>query len=728
MQIITLNGLWDYIKDPNDEGDALEYFSPAFKIKKLKKMQVPSNWEIAGLKNFCGTVWFIKDFSFDPSNQEKDILLQFKAVDYFAKVWLNGEYIGSHEGYFQPFEFDITNKIKKDFSNYLAVKVEAPFEPAGKNGWPYKKKLIKGIFSHHDVRPGSWSIKYGQSHGTGGIWNDVSLIICSKIRISGIKITPILSDNFKKTELEIESFIENTSQEEKSCLLEFEIFNWGKGLEFCGHEKISPAQKLKTEVRVLKGINIYTFKTEIKEPLLWWPWDHGKQDLYLVRASIKEKNGLEISHAEQRFGIRDIKLGDKKSWIINGRKIFIRGSNIIPEEYLSKYSIERIKQDVKLIKSANLNAVRVHAHINRKELYDEFDEAGILVWQDFPLQWEYSDDQEFIGQAVIQIKNMVCLLHNNPSIVLWCCHNEPIKSGKEIDPALYNAVQEEDKTRIIIQSSSIDEHPYPGWYWGDYKYFISAPGSPFPTEFGAQALSNVETLKKIFSKSDLWPPNWIKWAFHDFQYDQTFFIAGVEMGKNINEFVSNSQNYQAELIQFSISCYRHRKASDVTGLFHFLMLEPWPAISYSILDYFRKPKAGFFALKKAMQPIIIIPFLSRKKFGARNKIEGQFWLVNDYFKDFQGAMALISFKKKNTIMYKFEKISIDIEKDSCKDISNIVYSTTKGLRIPDRLRAGRYNFSIEIFDKEGNILSSNSLDIAICKTPKGIESFNADLL
>ncbi len=157
---ISLNGLWSIIKDP---GEKLTIEKIKFKFdKNLTVINVPSNWEKQGLHNFNGSVWFIKKIPSrlnsvlknNPS-EEKDnlVTLCFDGVDYFADVWFNWNFVGHHEGYFQPFNFDITELVNYDKENIIAIKVTSPMEEPGKV-WPHRKKLIKGIFNHHDCRPG----------------------------------------------------------------------------------------------------------------------------------------------------------------------------------------------------------------------------------------------------------------------------------------------------------------------------------------------------------------------------------------------------------------------------------------------------------------------------------------------------------------------------------------------------------------------------------------------
>jgi len=717
MKTVSLNGRWQYVLDPKESGEKSRYFDDPKKFKNAKAIKIPSNWQVAGIDDYSGTVWFKKDFGRVAPAADEDAILRFSGADYFAKVWLNGKLLGGHEGYFQPFEFDVTEHLRD--RNCLIVKVSSPAEPAGKNAWPHRKRLIKGVFGHHDVRPGSWHGKLGQSKGTGGIWNSVSIEVCKKARLSGMKISPKLRDDHGSAELNIELLAENTGSSAKNALAVVEISGPdGK-----------TADMFKSPLEIRTGINAFDVKTSLSLPLLWWPREMGDQNLYEARAVLFDAaTGEKLSETGCRFGIRDIRIGENKAWIINGKRIFVRGSNIIPEEYLSTYTPDRIKKDVELIKESNCNAVRVHAHVNRKELYDALDEAGIMVWQDFALQWEYVDTPEFINEAVRQIRDMVNLLHNNPSVVVWCCHNEPVAKAAKLDDMLYKAASEEDSTRVIFKSSDFYEHPYPGWFWGHYRYFLSLVGKPFPSEFGAQALPGEATLKKMFSKKDLWPPNWIKWAYRDFVYEQTFHIAGVKQGKTLKDFIENSQNYQSDLIKFAVETYRQHKWSQITGLFHFMLLEPWPAISYSVTDYLRNRKKGFLTLKKSFQPLAVLASLQRRTYGLGRKIEGQFWIVNDFHYGFKNAKVVFSIRRKSRVLHRFPPVKTDVPCDCCKELTNEVYSYTKGLEIPLKLRTGPAELVAEVFDSKGKSVSSNSEEINLVKIPKGTELFNAEFL
>jgi beta-mannosidase len=203
---------------------------------------------------------------------------------------------------------------------------------------------------------------------------------------------------------------------------------------------------------------------------------------------------------------------------------------------------------------------------------------------------------------------------------------------------------QEDSSRPVRPTSVFAEHHYQGWYSGDYHNYLATPGGPIISELGAQALPSLEETHQMFG--DTWPPDWQKMAYHDFQYEQTFHVAKVEMGSNWAEFVANSQKYQADLIKFAIEHYRRAKYKKVGSFFHFLFGDCWPSVTWSVVSYDRKPKPGYFALQRAYQPVLVGADLEKtvwskgKNLPADAANEGAsalVWIVNDLHQGLEGV-------------------------------------------------------------------------------------------
>jgi beta-mannosidase len=166
---ISLAGEWEFASDRMQPDNAN---LPTVSDQNWRSIQVPSNWFLQG-QDVSGVAWYRRHFQLDRSLKGKVVQLVFEGVDYTGDVWLNGHYLGFHEGYFQPFRFVVSDQLKYGSDNVLVVKVNSPIEQPGKV-WSLHKRIIKGVLNHHDTRPGgAWSVR-GQEQNTGGIWAPVS--------------------------------------------------------------------------------------------------------------------------------------------------------------------------------------------------------------------------------------------------------------------------------------------------------------------------------------------------------------------------------------------------------------------------------------------------------------------------------------------------------------------------------------------------------------------------
>ena len=135
-------------------------------------------------------------------------------------------------------------------------------------------------------------------------------------------------------------------------------------------------------------------EVKLDKPALWWSWDYGKPNLYTLDAALAGKGPGAPAALDEKtvaFGVRSIARDDQ--WVVrlNGQRIYARGSNYISTQWLSQADRAFYEKEIKLALGANLKSLRVHAHLERPEFYEVADEMGVMIWQDFPLQWGYTD-------------------------------------------------------------------------------------------------------------------------------------------------------------------------------------------------------------------------------------------------------------------------------------------------------------------------------------------------
>lgn len=784
--IHSLAGNWRYSTD-----DKSDFALPGFDDSAWANMSIPRNWFLGGLDHH-GVVWFRYGFEYTPSTEHPYETLHFDGVDYFCDVYLNGQHLGRHTGYFDPFAFDVTETLKPG-KNVLAVRVDSPYETPGLDGWHMRKKLIKGVLNHHDMRPGGGWNTMGQAYNTGGIWNRVFLESHAAVTIE----TVLLQAQFEteSTCLRAEIRVQNRASKLNTGLRLSCVPDNFKGAGF----------NIEATLDIPGGESVH--QVEIKTPgaMRWQPWDRGFPHLYKVSINVANSDYTTL------FGFRTVCVDEKYNWSINGERYFVRGSNYLASQWLAELLLPEIASekehpfggrqdsapfttDVALMKQANLNIVRIHGHVLPGEFHEACDRAGVMVWQDFPLQWGYTDEPAFQNEAERQARAMIEMLYNHPSIVAWCMHNETPWSAtwmagqaggtydpthnNELDERLQKTGQQLDPTRHVHKNSgSGDGHAYPGWYYPHWRDYAQLPGRPFCTEYGAQGLPVKASLLKTFPE---WAPDagyadlmklkawleahqqisqltrlfiqvgpsiyrfaerfklegvknwlagqgmkverspyrrlpkreqlpaelqrgydvWQSWLFHDFQPPETFDTTQANDGVSLDEFIAGSQAYQDNIIQFATECYRRAKFSQTTGIFQFNFTDPWPAITWAVLDYWRKPKPSFDVLRRAMQPVLPTFGLPLYVDAGKTALT-TLLVVNDLAEAFPGAK--MEWKVEN-------ETSRIVSGEWTVDVPANQVSASKPVSLPFK-QPGNYRVSVQIHAVDGKLLGENVYDV-----------------
>ncbi len=248
--------------------------------------------------------------------------------------------------------------------------------------------------------------------------------------------------------------------------------------------------------------------------------------------------------------------------------------------------------------------------------------------------------------------------------------------------------------------SGTGEHPWFGWYSGSWLDYAKPAKVPLITEFGAQALPGVSTLRRFLAEDELWPQSdaaWAQWEYHNFQRKETFENAGVARGASIGELVANTQGYQARLIKLAAESYRRQRYAPVTGIFQFMFVETWPSMSWGVLDVWRQPKAGYQALRDGYQPVMPSVEWTRLRFAPGDEVALGLWVVNDLQTAFPGAELKWALHREDAAAEAGET-RVDVAPDSSLRVTT--------LRRSD-LPAGRYELAVRLESRDGKPLGRN---------------------
>ncbi len=604
----------------------LAHATEAASIKRVwTPVRVPGHWQLEDTFGpYEGLVLYRCKFARRPPTRNEMVSLRFGGVYYSARVWLNGRYLGDHQGYFGAFEFDITDILADDAQNELLVEVNSPEELAEN-----ERETIGGVWARWDG--------LGPHINPGGIFREVDLVSSGDVRIISLGAT---ADGSGYGRAYIELYARRDMMSRLTGLVR------PLGFE-------APGVEFERAVRVESGTNRFEVRFYLPQVRRWWVYERGEQLLYEL---ILGCGGIEDS---VRFGARSVELRGWKVYL-NGERLFLRGINYVPTDaYPARASKQRLRADAALVRDAGMNAVRVHAHVAEKAFYETCDELGLLVFQDFPLQWTHR--RSVLGPAVVQAREMARDLRSYPSVAVYLAHDEPfyvvppekwslrnlLRTAAEVlsprwalwqrrvlDPAVVRAIQREDESRPVIDAAGhplTTNHLYFGWYYGRFRDLEWAvkmfPGlSRLPTEYGAQALPDLESLQEVWPPGEA--PDWEALSLN-YRLQAQRMLRYVPWEGDRTDFVRNTQTYQAEVLKHATELFRRRKYHPTGGTFAFMLNDPAPAISWSVVDWRRRPKAGYESLKTAMNPVLICAEYPRENYETNTRISLPLFVVND---------------------------------------------------------------------------------------------------
>ena len=410
----NLNGLWDYailktnqIQPKRYQGKILVPFSFESALSGVGKKIKPED-----------KMWYRKNFELPKNWSGKDVVIHFEAVDYKSAIWVNDIFVGSHKGGFDRFSFNITPYLKPNGIQKIVLAVE---DATNFSSQPRGKQQINpsGIY----YTPVS------------GIWQTVWLEALSpEAYLQEVKTTTNIDENTV-------TLIPMTNQ------------------------NLVPGYTVRTNV-FFKGEKVASGETKpnipinlkIETPQLWSP-DHPH--LYDVKMSLVNPSGTVIDQVDSYFGMRKISLGDHKGvkyLFLNNQPLFHYGpldQGWWPDGLLTPPSDQAMKYDIEMTKAMGFNMIRKHVKIEPDRWYYHCDKLGIMVWQDMPsynrltlkaaqemkktkrkdriynaLERIHQEDADLnrsskdATQFEFELRRMVDIHYNAPSIVMWVPFNE----------------------------------------------------------------------------------------------------------------------------------------------------------------------------------------------------------------------------------------------------------------------------------------------------------------
>jgi beta-mannosidase len=622
-EAVDLDGIWRV--HPAEGELRRDFTGPDFDDSSWETLRVPGHWRSTPAFAECdGPFLYRRLLDHSPLVAGRRAFLELDGCFYFADSWLDGTYLGATEGYFAPHVLEVTELVAAPpgaarldpIPHVLAIEVACPPQTDRT-----AKRLVTGVFSHWDCLDPEWN--------PGGIWRSVRVRSTGRVRIARCRVT-CLEAGEALGRLACELVLDAREIDDDSQARLRVAVRAPDGTQIGEHDET---------ITLAEGENSRRVELRVDDPPRWWPRRLGDQPMCAVDVAV-EHGGDPSDVRALRTAFRDVRWRDWQL-TVNGEPMFVMGSNHGPTRMaLADATPADVAADVELAQRANLDMLRVHAHVARPELYDAADDAGLLLWQDFPLQWSYARGVR--KPAVRLAAAMVDELAHHPSIVLWCAHNEPLSvdlpPGSPVTPAaagrvvvsmalptwnkdvldrsVARALRRADATRAVVRHSGIfpgpastgtDSHLYFGWYYGTAdqlaEWLRRWPRlGRFVSELGAQAVPDSAEFMEPARWPDLdWRALAERHALQRFAFDR---FVPPDAYDTFDDWRDATQRYQAALVQLQVEDIRRLRGNPARGFLQFCFADAHPAVTWSVLDHERTPKRAYAALRDACRPVL----------------------------------------------------------------------------------------------------------------------------
>lgn len=391
-QWLNLNGPWDFRFDDDNIGERENWPN---RFSGTHTINVPFTYETKasgiGIEAFHPQVWYGKTVHIPKEAEGKRAILHFQAVDYVAKVWVNGKMAGSHRGGYAAFGFDITPYLVYGADNQITVKAEDSddcTQPRGKQRW------TKDNFECFYVQ-------------TTGIWQTVWLEFVAEQRLDSVKITP----DIDRSTVRFDYRISGTHAAE-TLRLEAIVTLKGNPVKRVALQADRP--NLTVEVDLIHEANGPWKKC------LWSPQHPNLFDVEFVLYAADRVVDRVFSY----FGMRKISIENGRV-LLNNTPIYQRlilDQGYWTDSHLTPPSEEAIIADIDHILAMGYNGVRKHMKIEDARFLYWCDVKGLLVWSEMAATFEFQD--QAVEAFTKEWLEIVEQQYNHPSIITWVPFNE----------------------------------------------------------------------------------------------------------------------------------------------------------------------------------------------------------------------------------------------------------------------------------------------------------------
>jgi beta-glucuronidase len=569
---IELDDGWRFRIDPQNQGQRDGWYRNA--PAPTEPVTLPHTWGLGQHANYEGTAWYFKTFTLPQALRGQHVEIHFGATFYKAQVWLNGTLLGSHEGGYAHYYFDISSALRSE--NTLAVAIDNTPRDDTIPGRPLAIGPTERIYDW-------WPY--------GGIVRGAWLTVSDRALLRIQFIDPAVQADGASVHDRVQ--IENVGKDALDLTLNAMIF---------GADGAGPLAARAAPLRIQPGaqrIDVALALQSVRR------WDIDNPYLYTLRVTLNAADGTELDRLEDEFGVRTIEIRDRHL-LVNGRRVRLSGltrHEESPWEGLAE-TAGTMRHDFDDMKNLQTTLTRPVHYQQHPYIYRYADHNGILMIPEIPM-WQFSEEQmknpRVIALAGQMLRELIEQNYNHPSIFAWSVDNESATNtpggiayfrtlyalAKQLDPA--RAVSCADDRIAFTADPGTNASSLADFVmWNEYFGTWDAPESLLPaafdridkgypgkmvivTEFGVPGLFatnaatadelRVQTIRKhlaLYGQRD-WIGGAILWSYEDYrshrnlraQQDDTYVDHGVvdkDRQRKPSYFVWQRENEPAQVM------------------------------------------------------------------------------------------------------------------------------------------------------------------------------------
>jgi exo-1,4-beta-D-glucosaminidase len=557
--------------------------------------------------------WYRTEFDAPAAWENREVTLHFGGINLCAEVWLNGEQIADSDtmrGMFRRFAFPVSARLRYGAKNVLAVKIIPPGLVPDKN---YRTKQIQATtgWDDHNPQPPDMNM---------GIWEEVRLSVSGPVVIEHPYAESDLAlPGLEKAALTVSAFLTNRSPGEVTASLTGRI------------ENIAVAKEITLgggETREVIFAPEEFEQLNIENPRVWWPHPLGPQELYDLKMRVMT-GGKVSDNAAIRFGIRDITSHlneeDWRQYMVNGRKVLIRGGAWMTSDMLLNLTERRYDGLIRYARHANFNMLRSEGFSIREteQFYSLCDEYGVMVTQQI---FGRSIPDE--GLAIDCIEDMMLRIRHHPSLAHFLGHDEthPTATLNQAYLELIDkyrvdrSYQPHSGTFFIVTrketggtrtgTRELWTYAGPSHYYHTERMFDVAWGFAQSGGIGG-IVAPRDSLREMMPEDALWPvPGSETFSFHMNTQGEDYYAPFYEtMNEKYGEpadiegFCKRAYAMNYNSARGMYEAYGRNKYK-ATGITTWKYNAAWPAsMTWQYIDWYLRPTAAYYGAKKACEPL-----------------------------------------------------------------------------------------------------------------------------